>query len=448
MAAFGLSILIFSVTESTKINTSQMVYFNNMNRVYRLAESGSSSALGQLSIDPTLTTITGTVAGEGEYTSYVKQVSSPSFGTFYVVTSASRTVGGKDFSCNLHTYASVVNLGEYFAAFQNEFILSPGITATNGKIYAPNVTFLISAAVPQRTEALAVEYVYTSLAKNDLVPTETWTPNQWAVSGPAGAIPITPNEIFIGSHPTTSALPRQLTTLRNLPSVTHADLTRYRNQLGGASHIVTQLSGDIFPPGYYTGSGLPDPLDMYAGHANDNRQHVYYAEGDLILGDPNSTTTVYGQVLFVATGSIILQGNIVSAAVPSFPGGGSTTNHLSSSSAHQAVFITPKDIVIAAAALAPAGGATINIQGLMYAPNGQLRVTQRVLPAVPPLNYNFVGSQIFSGAAPNPYNLPSQFQGTRTYAYMSSLKTNPPPYLPALITIFYQWEDVVSGSIY
>jgi hypothetical protein len=47
-----------------------------------------------------------------------------------------------------------------------------------------------------------------------------------------------------------------------------------------------------------------------------------------------------------------------------------------------------------------------------------------------------------------PDNFGSVFQGTngRTYGYMTSLKTSPPFYLPALAEIYYSYEETM-GSL-
>lgn len=441
MVAFGLAILIFSVTQSVKVNAHQMNYFSNMNRVYRLAESGMNSTLGKVSVNSDVSLINNVsveVSGEGRYQSFVRTVSSPTFGTTYVVTTATRTAGGKSYSCRLHTYASVVSMGDYFAAFQNEYILSPGMDASGGKIYAPNVTFLVSDTVPAPTRALQVEYVYSALAKDDNNSANTWTPNQWS-SSVFNGMPLTPNEIFIGNGGT-SELPQRLPSLKKLPSISEADMERFYHQLSGEQHLINQLSGDIFPPGYLN----QDPLDTYPNHKEDNAQHIYFANQDMIIGTPGADTTIHGQVLFIARGNIEIRGSIKSSKDSNFPGEGVGPAFNGQSTAHQAVFITQQNIVISAAALATVAGSTVTIEGLMFAPQGSLVVTEKIGPHLnPPLCFKFNGAQFLAGTAAPPRNLRSQFDGVRTYSYMSTLRTNPPPYLPALVNIYYSWEETL-----
>lgn len=442
MVAFGLAILIFSIFQTTEVSTQQMLYFNNMNRVYRLAESGLSSALGQLSVDPSTATINSAgsieMEGEGVYDNFATPVSSPVAGSYYIVTSATRTSGGKTYACKLHTYAAVANVGDYFAAFQQEFRLSAGMNAAGGKIYAPNLVFFISTAVPIRTEALEAEYFFAATAQDSITNTTYPNPALWSSINLFNGQPIMPTEIFIGSD-TVSILPTKLPTLRKFPQVSSADLQRY-SDLAGPHNFTNNFAGNVFPPGYRNG-GTCDPLpgDNYAGHSCDNQDHIYYSPNSITIGSPGVETKIHGQILFVSAQHINIVGNIVSASTNTdpMPGAGNTTNHASSSTAHQAVLITRNDIIITPPTTY---GSTRTVQAFLFAPNGQLTVNVGV--STNAYNFNFTGSEILARGTNPPNNLPSQFTGTRTYQYMTTLKTNPPPYLPALAEIFYSLEDI------
>jgi hypothetical protein len=205
----------------------------------------------------------------------------------------------------------------------------------------------------------------------------------------------------------------------------------------------------IFPPGYRTPGGTPDPNDQYdnvvlaplpgrENGSNSNVRHVFYSEGGMRVGKTNGGTTVHGQVLFAAKGDIEIYGDIRSATDPTMPGDG----YVSSSTAHQAVFLAGGNIVIKTNGVNLGANSTRHIEAFLYCPEDSLVVEDT--PNAETLNrhFEFEGSFILGTFAPPRFNLPTQFTGSRTYSYMTTLKTHPPPYMPALSEIYYMLEEI------
>jgi hypothetical protein len=356
---FGIAILVLYIAQAVKIETHQMVYFNNMNKAYRLAESGLNVALGQLSASPRTGYLTGgPVFPEGQYQNYAEPINAPVLGGYYILTTATITASGKTYACAVHTYAKIANIGEYFAALKNEFILSPGMNATGGKIYSPNLVFITTAAagVPA-TLATQADYVYSAIASDNGTefddPTlwgSTFLPNPPFGNYPIGAR-IIPDEICIGIG--CADLPNRLQAPIQFPQLFTEDFEQYEayagahaNFSGGDFRNAPNGGLHIFPPGY---EGPVLAGDAYGGHdssAGSNSQHVWYSDTDIKIGNPDPLspgTTIHGQVLFVTPGNIEIYGDIYSAAdTDPLPGAGL----VSSSTAHQAVFIAGGDIKI------------------------------------------------------------------------------------------------------
>jgi hypothetical protein len=218
------------------------------------------------------------------------------------------------------------------------------------------------------------------------------------------------------------------------------DMARFKKWAG--PHTVTgTFSGDIYPPGFDGADSFSSPTDKYKvpltpGHTTLNAHHIYYYDGDMKIEG-----TVHGQVLFVATGNIYISSSlVVSTDLGDMPGAG----FASSSTAHQAVLITRGNVYIQSnLQIPPTGTITEYIQALILAPNGKF-IPQNYtdLFSHPRLALDFEGALILSTMknSPDPA-LTSVFQAGRTYRYMDSLRTNPPPYLPYVVDIYYSLED-------
>lgn len=459
IVAVAMGLLVLFISRQVKFNSGQMVYFNNMNRAYRLAESGLAIALGQLSVNPS----TGPMAGPAmpdpneKYSNYIERTNFPMFNSFYITTSATVTVSGEEFASELHTYANVANIGAYFAALKNEFVLSPGMDSTGGRIYAPNVVFITSnptTGPTPVTRAQSAEFVYTAIARVDGT-TDNEFPTTWFP--PANTI--IPNNICIGDNQVTCrdgggqfVLPTKLDYPMQFPSLADGDFVRYRilagvHNPGAGNWLDFRNQQYIFPPGYegprlgndpYDTSGnFPPGLPGHNPGPNSNYQHVYYSNTGVRIGRPglNSGTTIYGQILFVSEGPIEIYGNIYSygdTTNPAFmPGAGI----VSSSTAHQAVFISKTNISIKTSG---PSDTSRHIEAFFFCPDGSLSIENT--PTATPRSFEFTGSWVLGQTDPQPNNLPSQYEASRKYQYMTSLRDNPPPYLPALSEIYYAFE--------
>jgi hypothetical protein len=314
-------------------------------------------------------------------------------------------------------------------------------------------------APPDATHVLQAEY-YSSLTPDVTIggpPSNEWT---------AGI-----KQVVDIAQPATNS-PIKLGAPLLFPQITAPDQLRYNNIAtqntpdhdwkSGFNDNVATPEPDIYPPGYET-AGLCaaiDPADKYwvnGHHTCDNRDHVYYFNGDMTIGRPGSTTTIHGQILFVAAGTIYLNGNVrmadsINPAEP-LPGVG----FASSSTAHQAVFIPGpnKNVVINNTFYdtAACGLQKLYVEGLVLAPTGTLEMRSYAPQNVcgvsnylinEKIELNFKGSMIL-GMSPSIANVISDGD-KRKYQYLTSLKDNPPPYLPALSVILNEFQEVTLSN--
>ncbi len=427
----ALVVLIVCVGRTISSSAHKNVHTSAVASAKRLAETGVAKAVGRLTVDPT--SYLSPTFQQDEYASpsevYSSRASTVTYtGTagYYIVTSASRTVNGKLWTCQLHTYARISNVADYFAAINGPLTILAGANVT-GKVYAPQIIFE-PVPVGMTTNVYSVEF------------TTSCSPN-----------PIQASDRIVISTPATGQ-PVQLAAGAVFPQVLDSDMTRYRflahvddpnpNKRHDECDFTRALYRDgfgvpqIFPPGYTGGQAL---LDHYANHnVTDNDDHVYYCSGDLTLEG-----VVHGQVLFVATGDIHISSALVSAPVTSWlPGAGV----VSSSTAHQAILLTRGRVIVdktfTPEGTVPAAIKTERVQALVMAPNGQLLATPYSTAGIrDKLAIEFTGSMILDSSP----DITNTFK-TRAYIYMNSLNTNPPPYLPALADIMYQFEKISTPS--
>lgn len=468
--ALAAAILILSASRSLLFNSHQVVYFNAMNRVYRLAETGSIKAIGRLTVDPEfyiahpdlVTNVT--EPGEGIYTVNISSRNDVVGSGYYFVTVATVTVGGHSYCTALHTHLRISNAADYFWAVKERLVLTSGIDAGGGKVYSTILEFL-----PQ------VSTNVTTVRKAEFLASGSVTPTRLSGRYNAADInilePNTSGDVNIDHRPV--ALSAEIV----FPQVLTSDLLRYQQlaHIGSTpNHGKCDFQGtsptallNVYPPGYVGGIAGGDP---YVNHTNNNFDHVYYCAGPGAMTIGN--VMVFGQVLFVAEGDIRITGNIYSEsnASATMPGGGAT--NISSSTANQAVLITKANVVLTRN-FHPADTLTYleTVEAMIMAPHGSLS-------AEPYGEYTYDGggavtgtawgtpdmhtklrllissSMIFARVESNPpNNLPTVFQAPglnpRTYKYMQSLKDHPPFYMPALAEIHWQYEETrSSGSMF
>jgi len=433
--ALILGIVSLFMANFLRISSRNMNYINRVDRVLRLAESGLNDALGRLAIEGSTTNINGIQYPGGDeggvYENFAQIISNPITGGYYIVTSATTTHNGKSFSCKLHTYARISNVGDFFAALSNTLLIAPGVNASGGKVYAPNITFITEPG--KQTQVLGAEYVDSCVARDKDTGVET--PAPWDGTIVPGLINIlTP----------VSGQPIKQNTQLQFPQLFDSDILEYKNKAG--PHTTKKdFTGDIFPPGYKSPGCIPIGGDTYTGHTCDNNHHIYYHEEDMRIEG-----TIHGQILFVSGKDIYISSSLVSLnldtpppASPSFPGNG----HESSSTAHAAILITRGNVYIDntfhPGPLPPPTISTQVIQALIFAPNGAL-VTKNYGDDLihDQLSLDFTGSMILQNLSTPPENLGTVFKYNRSYGYMESLRTHPPPYLPIVSEIYYSLEEI------
>lgn len=425
IVALVIAILALSASSVISWSTKQTVYVENMDHVYRLAETGLNDALQRLSKDPRVddfdTTPVSVPEEQGLYQNTVYLATIPANPIYYVVTSATRTISGKNYCCTLHTYARVTNSSEYFLAVPDAVTVSHPVNIDLGKIYASTITFLLDGLPGDQTLVKRAEYqnvCYTQLGGINTVWDGTHK-DKVLISDPISGDPVQLSEGLI------------------IPDLLDSDMARFQAWAG--PHTATgTFSGDIYPPGFEGADTFAFPsTDYYAaaaapGHSNRNPDHVYYYSGDMSIEG-----TVHGQVLFVSGGNIYISSSLVVATDAFFPGAGFP----SSSTAHQAVLITRGNVIIQnSLTVPPVGTITEKIQAFILAPTGQLIPQVYDASSESRLALDFQGSLILSTLQSNP-RITSVFQASRKYSYMDSLSTNPPPYIPCVVDIYYSLEQ-------
>jgi hypothetical protein len=331
-------------------------------------------------------------------------------------------------------------VSEYFAAVNGPLNITLGTDVSLGKVYALDLSFETAGSATEFTQVKRAEFYKLATLSPPLT-----SPEYNLATG----------KVRITELPGVN-LPIQMSAPLIFPQVTTPDLDNYKDR-AGALHIAsgTFRGTDIFPPGYVGGQ---DALDTYANHENDNTRHIYYFDGDMHIGQRNSTTTIYGQILFIATGTIYIDGNVRSADPwVALPGAGLP----SSSTAHQAIFIpgVNHDVRISTNFynLGIAGAQHQFLEGLVLAPTGRIfadpyyDVSLPVINRPPPFNninnhvvFHFTGSMIL-GDSPD---LASAFGSNKVLNYMNTLKTDPPPYLPALSQLLNEFQEITTPGIY
>lgn len=450
--AASMGILMIAVSDTLKYVSNQHNYLANMDRAMRASETGLNSALGYLLLNP------GSVPANGDFypspnnpgvdsstnfSYWIAKRSTPTIDSYYIVVSATNTYYGKKYWMMLHSYVRVSNTGDYLMAIADEVNILDGTDASNGKVYAPKLSFDISK--PGRTTRVKrAEYVDEPLSP---------------LAGSGNYVnPGTNNGKIEITEPSGVYRPVKLPFRLLFPQVLDTDIDTFKEKahVGTANqHIKCNFSGEIFPPGYAGGQLTNDTYpSAYTApalgwHTNDNLDKVYYCpENMYIRGE------VYGQVIFVTTNTIFITGDLIKHPdiVPpiDIPGEG----FVSSSTAHEAILVTRQNVMIsnnfygAWGSRSPAG-AQQKIEAFILAPHGTFSAVQYTDP-VPATNANnefhdnlelvFKGSMILS-VQPQTFSV---VFATRSYTYDDDLRNHPPPYMPALAQIIVSQEQIMN----
>lgn len=464
-AAAGV-IMIIGVARLFQRSSHELNYVEATERSFVLAETGLNTAISQLiynsrlcsDTDVTFTAIHAypeTGPGEEFKNTCFRRAIPQNSDSFFIITSATVTANGKSFSQTLYSYVGIANVAEYFAAVNGDLQISFPTDISEGKVYAQGLlTFdWDSTNSPPNTFLDKAEF-YGSL--NPAFNNNGNTNWNSTYTDPIKIADIT-----------NSNSPIQLANPLLFPQVTPNDQAWYLSlaTLTGNHTVVSNFATaadplwtDIYPPGYddfncLGAGGCPAANtsqnksgDKYLGHTKDNREHVYYYDGDIHIGKQGSTTTIHGQVLFVATGKIVIDGNVRSVWNPLdtyMPGAGVA----SSSTAHQAVFIPGPtfNVDISSSFYVGPGVETEYLEGLFLVPSGTINVVPYPDPDIHSrLGLQFTGAMIL-GKQPD-FRSVFTAPGGRTYSYMTSLKSNAPPYLPSLSIIYNEFPDITSQT--
>ena len=213
--------LLMSSVRSSRTITKQGLNIDNELATNRLAESALNTTLGKLIVDSSLNQvqqnnpIQNPDGSQWWYSSTVTQSNFPS-PCHYIVTSASRQIGGQITNTKVHAYVELSNISEYFVAVNDLVAISHGADIGQGKIYGVNLDFRTNNPDPAaQTLVQKAEYF------GGLIPAKnldgTWDPK-------------TDGKVVI-SEPSSGAnagLPVQLTEPLTFPQITDADLDYYK----------------------------------------------------------------------------------------------------------------------------------------------------------------------------------------------------------------------------
>lgn len=428
---------VLGIAKMIDFNAHQNVYFSALNQTNSVAQDGLNAALASLVVNPDPTKVPAgwrkALNQSGEYRNTVQVRAKPVNPSYYVITDARKTIAGNEYKTRLHSYVRVSNIGEYFAAVNSELTISAGANIAGGKIYAPRLTFSVEPG--NKTTVGCAEFVDDPSRPDELQP--PLVDGNWSQS-------IKDNFIDIDSGCTPNKVPVALKVPLLFPQIFKSDMDNWQ-ELANEHTTKNIFTGDIYPPGYEDAGTCP-ANDDYA-HTGSNADHVYFVSGDLFIRG-----RVHGQILFVATGDIHITGDLVKAPDDDcLPGAGEF--RASSSTAHQAVLITPNKVVIDKDAFFGVGNtesrvvsatAEEKIQAMIMAPNASFDAKPYDdIVNHERLGLNVNGSLILSEIGGS---FPIIFKRSRIYSYDTSFRDNPPPYLPALTEIFYTIEENVSET--
>jgi hypothetical protein len=457
-------------------------------RLYRLANDGYVESLSRINADPGLQSFA--VAGSNAWGVYsasatlvldlpntlpsgadtVKMMTELER-SVYLVISATLTVPTQlpQKSIEVRSYVSVADAGAYFAAFKNNGTIGRYANLPpDAKVYARNLVIVSSGAVENPT----IGKIFFLNEAHDLDIKYPFPFNPTSLFDDGKEYPMF--HTSDASDPAHLGKVNQLNSEPLFPQVSPTYLTYLKDVATSGPHnsffshnvvfpddlvpLGWASGDDIYPPGC-TSDDCLGPMDNAAW-----KNHVYYVEGNLTISGK-----VHGQIIFLATGTITVNGDLISDSLTGsdadspnvvYPGCPSpchadkTTNigHEEASNAHQAILVTPSPFGIlinnkistskTEIYPVPAGydpttppwTHTLSLEAYLLAPNGSSTVT-----STDQLGSSFIGALILSDNVNwGNYLIYPSGKGPE---YMLSLSTRPPPYLPSF-TKLQVWDEV------
>jgi len=470
IAIVGVEVLI----KHTSKQTNYLVW---RDRLSRTANEGYIQALSRIKVDPTLgsANIPPTTTQWGTYEARAGWVRDLDPGTIrdraeffecgYVIVTASLTTSGAPTprSVELKTVFRNANAGRFYGASKGRWMMNFTADNAGGSYYGRDFVLWSNGT----TKVPKVGKIYY---------TETATmldPDAAEPFNPISLVPGTDYPQFVTSDASAANYGRvnKLDNPPIFPELGPDAMARlknvatngtYNSYFNGNTNFPADIKSEkgwantwpndvIYPP------GCPDATCNSLSN-DDLKNHVYYVNGDL-----NIQGVVYGQVIFVATGKIVVTGDLVSDSL-TFKSGGSNPDNpdtpypgcpspclantaanskKDASNAHQAILMTPSgegiklsndpapdlDIAIPTTAL--------NVEAMVLAPNSGYTTTAPTGPAG--IEYIFKGS-IIVGTIAN-QNLRFIPTSPPHIKYMDSLSTRPPPYIPGFTELVLWHEE-------
>jgi hypothetical protein len=452
--------------------------------LYRMANEGYVHTHAQIGVDPSLRAFDATEkTGQwGVYRSSAVRIAELPAGTLrdlpelsnaiYLVVSATLTAAGniEPRGINLSVIFTIADAGRFFAASQTRMDVSASANIS-ADIFGRDVTMYWDSVTNSKPHVGRVYYTENATLK-DLGSPPPYNPQMLtsAVDYP---------EFVTSDGGGGQGRVNKLAFDPIFPSVGPGNLAFYKAIASAGANNSTFTGSTVFPDDIRSqkawASGWP-ATDIYPpGCPNaacgglsdvDLKNHVYYVEGNLSIKG-----RVFGQVLFVATGTITVDGDVVSDGLTFLPSnatrdpehpdidypGCPAPCHAdrglnakpNSSNAHQAVLITPSPNGIVINNLNPDSsidtalppgytGNPLTVEAFFLIPRGGRTLKSSV--AAQPFDYTgalILGDRVkWSNSAGGLTYPPGQGSD-----YMSSLAARPPPYIPGFTELQLWQED-------
>lgn len=464
-----------------KSNAQQVNSQINRDRLHQTAYESQVEALAKISANSGLTTL-GLVSGHGPYADYsvkimpitatigtLKDVSALENSVFLVITTTLTTPVSSPAPHHLTAYAiiTVANAGKYFAASRQSWGVGERFNAPDADIYGRDVVIYSNAVGPLISKSRKIFYFRQATSLDMSQPSPNAPINE--VHGVMSNRYVTTEGAL-----TNQGTVNQLSAEPIFPQLSPANMAEYKTLAqSGSSNNSFFLGDSVFPDdiiarGWATNTEIYPPGCASAACGNlsnaDLKNHIYFVQGNLRIRGK-----VFGQVLFVATGLITVDGDLISdrlagdpaATLPPrdldhpdnpYPGCGSTckedknlNSNPNASNAHQTVLVTPSILGVKYDNNATAANIdlytdigdpadVLSVEAFIVVPYGSIGVTD---PTGPVRGFYFRGSMIV-GLAPD---LKTRLTSIRPITYMNTLATRPPPFVPGFTQLLIWHEE-------